>query len=85
MTIDNFCFYLPNRLIQTRKTGGQQYSDTSPFSIPCLKYYILDITLNNLFTIFSDHEISILYSRTSRLLEQNTENEICCCNTLIAF
>jgi hypothetical protein len=23
------------RLIQTSQTGGQQYSDTSPFSIPC--------------------------------------------------
>jgi len=35
MTSDNFCFYLKNRLIQTSQTGGQQYSDTSPFSIPC--------------------------------------------------
>ncbi len=35
MTTDNFCFYLQNRLIQTSQTGGQQYSDTSPFSIPC--------------------------------------------------
>jgi hypothetical protein len=26
---------LQNRLIQTGQTGGQQYSDTSPFSIPC--------------------------------------------------
>ncbi len=34
MTIDNFCFYLQNRLIQTSQTGGQRYSDTSPF-IPC--------------------------------------------------
>jgi len=34
MTTDNFCFYLLNRLIQTSQTGGQQYSDTSPFSIP---------------------------------------------------
>jgi hypothetical protein len=25
---------LQNRLIQTSQTGGQQYSDTSPFSIP---------------------------------------------------
>ncbi len=31
---DNFCFYLLNRLIQTSQTGGQQYSDTSSFSIP---------------------------------------------------
>jgi hypothetical protein len=35
MTTEFFCFYLHNRLIQTRQTGGQQYSDTSPFSIPC--------------------------------------------------
>jgi hypothetical protein len=34
MTNDIFCFYLQNRLIQTTQTGGQQYSDTSPFSIP---------------------------------------------------
>jgi hypothetical protein len=29
-----FFIYLQNRLIQTSQTGGQQYSDTSPFSIP---------------------------------------------------
>jgi hypothetical protein len=35
LTTDNFCFYLQCRLIQTsRQTGGQWYSDTSPFSIP---------------------------------------------------
>jgi hypothetical protein len=34
MTTDNFCFYLKNRLIQTSQKGGQQYSGTSPFSIP---------------------------------------------------
>jgi hypothetical protein len=34
MTTDNFCFHLQNRLIQTIQTGGQKYSDTSPFSIP---------------------------------------------------
>ncbi len=37
MTTDNLCFYLQNRLIQTGQTGGQWYSDTSPFSIPWLK------------------------------------------------
>jgi hypothetical protein len=26
MTIDNFCFYLQNRLIQTSQTGGQWYN-----------------------------------------------------------
>jgi hypothetical protein len=34
MTTDNFCFYLQYRLIQTSQTGGQPYSDASPFSIP---------------------------------------------------
>ena len=34
MITDNFCFYFKKRLIQTNKTGGQQYNDTSPFSIP---------------------------------------------------
>jgi hypothetical protein len=38
MTNDNFCFYLQNRLIQTSQTGGQWYSDTSTFSIPCLVF-----------------------------------------------
>ncbi len=33
MTTDNFCFYLQNRQFQTSQTGGQQHSDTSPFSI----------------------------------------------------
>jgi hypothetical protein len=33
MTTDNFGFYLQNRLIQASQTGGQWYSDTSPFSI----------------------------------------------------
>jgi hypothetical protein len=40
MTTDNFCFYLQNRLIQTSQTGGQWYSDTSPFSIPCIREQI---------------------------------------------
>ncbi len=35
MTTNNFWFYLQNRLIQNSQTGGQLYSDTSPFSIPC--------------------------------------------------
>jgi hypothetical protein len=34
MTTDNFCFYSQNRLIPTSQTGGQLYSNTSPFSIP---------------------------------------------------
>ncbi len=38
MTTDNICFYLQNRLIQTSQTGGQWYSDTSPFRTPWSKY-----------------------------------------------
>ncbi len=34
MTTNNFSFYMYNSLNQTSQTGGQQYSDTSPFSIP---------------------------------------------------
>jgi hypothetical protein len=37
MTTDNFCFYLQNRLTPTGQTGGQMYSDTSPFSVPWLQ------------------------------------------------
>jgi hypothetical protein len=37
MTTDDTCFYLQNRLMQTSQTGGQWYSDTSPFSIPWIK------------------------------------------------
>ncbi len=38
---DNWQFFLQNRLIQTSQTGGQQYSDTSPFSIPCLSLTLI--------------------------------------------
>jgi hypothetical protein len=34
MTDDNFCIHFQNRLFETSQTGGQWYSDTSPFSIP---------------------------------------------------
>ncbi len=47
MTTNNFCFYLQNRLIQTSQTGGQWYSDTSSFSIPCynILYNGLDLRI----------------------------------------
>ncbi len=32
--IDNFCFHLQNRPIQTSQTGGRWYSDTSPSVFP---------------------------------------------------
>jgi hypothetical protein len=44
MTTDNFCFYLQNRLIQTGQTGGQQYSDTSPLSVPWCSYLNVLVT-----------------------------------------
>jgi hypothetical protein len=40
MTTDNFGFYLQNRLRQTSQTGGQWYSDTSPFSIPWILSFV---------------------------------------------
>jgi hypothetical protein len=63
MTTDNFCFYLLNRLIPTSQTGGQWYSDTSPFSIPwfqslfpCPMILILSPTLFRI--IIADRECS---------------------------
>jgi hypothetical protein len=44
MTTDKFCCYLQNRLIQTSQTGGQWYSDTSPFSIPWHNDHVTRIT-----------------------------------------
>ncbi len=54
MTTDNFSFYLQNRLIPTSQTGGQWYSDTSPFSIPWLVFpeaiflIVCDASMNEL-------------------------------------
>jgi hypothetical protein len=60
-----FCFYLQNRLIQTSKTGGQRYSDTSPFSIPCIYIlgfmwvlrYLLNLSRRWWYLIVEDHKI----------------------------
>jgi hypothetical protein len=59
MATDNFCFYLHNRLIQTSQTGGQQYSDTSPFSIPCLFYWKYKSTLRCVYTSDAGFAISL--------------------------
>jgi hypothetical protein len=40
MATDIFCFYL-----QTSQTGVQQYSDTSPFSIPWLNAILFDVVV----------------------------------------
>ncbi len=55
MTTDNFCFYLRNRLIQTCQTGGQQYSDTSPFSIPWFQHFFLIFNIKVVFTLSLCH------------------------------
>ncbi len=57
MITDNFCFYLQSRLILTSQIGGQQYSDTSPFSIPC---HIIQFS-KNLFSGSSSLKGSFVY------------------------
>jgi hypothetical protein len=56
MATDNFCFCLQNRLIQTSQTGGQWYSDTSPFSIPGQH-----ILTKGLFVLAESHNYVYLY------------------------
>ncbi len=57
--LTSFCFHLQNRLIQTSQTGGQQYSDTSPFSIPCSIFWTSSENNEYLFigTLFNKWEI----------------------------
>ncbi len=57
MTTDNFCSYLQNRLIKTSKTGGQWYSDTSPFSIP---WFSVCQTMKVMFTLGYQKRSSLL-------------------------
>ena len=59
MTTENFCFYLQNRLIQTSQTGGQRYSDISPFSIPW--FTTLTITLKEV----KKTEVIVIYFNLS--------------------
>jgi hypothetical protein len=62
MTTDNFRFYLQNRLIQTSQTGGQRYSDTSPFSIPWCYHrsYYVNVNARYLKSIFLNHQLYYL-------------------------
>jgi hypothetical protein len=59
MTTDNFCFYLQNRQIQTSQTGGQWYSDTSPFSIPwnrsLMSIFVPTFTIISFKLVYRDH------------------------------
>jgi hypothetical protein len=65
MTTGNFCFYFQNRLIQTSQAGGQQYSDTSPFCIPCLRS--IEDNLKMIFLNFG------IFNLVSKLLEKEFE------------
>jgi hypothetical protein len=65
MSTDNFCFYLQNRLIQTSNTGGQQYSDTSPFSIPWGKLSTIDPLIT--VVCFLDKQILFAVSKVAGL------------------
>ncbi len=56
MTTDNFRFYLQNRIVQTSQTGGQWYSDTSPFSIPWSSLFGVPVALKKVFIrVFPAH------------------------------
>jgi hypothetical protein len=54
-------FYFQNRLIQTSQTGGQQYSDTSPFSIPWLKLTGINVSLSLSLSLSHRHTFSITF------------------------
>jgi hypothetical protein len=64
MKTEIFCFYLQNRLIKSSQTGGQQYSDTSPFSTPCRNYFILKFHNFEFITlVFSESNISSIKNK----------------------
>jgi hypothetical protein len=72
MTTDNFCFYLKKKLIQTSQTGGQQYSDTSPFSIPSINIgpmYLHHKTLCKLYRFKVAEQIFTIIKLSSLLKE----------------
>ncbi len=62
MTTDNFCFNLQNRMIQTSQTGGQWYSDTSPFSIIWFYQYDTYCKMLQTFALCHIHLGQISYS-----------------------
>jgi hypothetical protein len=65
MTTDNFCFYLQNRLIKSSQTGGQWYSDTSTFSIPC-SFHIKSPACHTLRTclFYGPEDVTLRFTRT---------------------
>jgi hypothetical protein len=74
MTNDILCVFLQNRLIQTSEAGGQQYSDTSPFSIPWLntrrRFQPVSVTLSTLASI--ETKLNQFQSFRSRLVGLRT-------------
>ncbi len=60
LTFDNFRFYLQNRLIQTGQTGGQRYSDTALFSVPCFKV-MRSLVQNSSNTLWIVHGRGFIY------------------------
>jgi hypothetical protein len=69
MITDNFCFYLQIRLIQTNQTGGQWYSDTSPFSIPCLRLlYTADFRDRFPIRIFENTILFLFFEKRTSLM-----------------
>jgi hypothetical protein len=86
MTTDNFCFYLQNRLIQTGQTGGPQYNDTSPFSIPCVYTSISMIFSCVIKNKDKSLFLSSLFTFTSTDMSLNKRKKhFCSCFSLTAF
>jgi hypothetical protein len=50
------------------QTGGQQYSDTSPFSIPCLLQDILPNVLE-IVTSFSEYFTQLILLKSLQLID----------------
>ena len=70
MTTDNFCFYLQNRLIQTRQTGGQQYSDTCPCSIAWPNYDFAELIIRLRF-FKPNHNILVEHPLAGKACQKN--------------
>ncbi len=76
MTIDKFCFYLKNRLIQTSQTGGQLYSDTSPCSVT----HQMPIPVPSISCCVLNHH-NLFYQRKNAL----AFNQDTCCHLALCF
>jgi hypothetical protein len=66
-----FVFYLQNRLIQTSQTGGQQYSNTSPFSIPWPIYQFHNSSFRKSFAAVTPDDFTFAFSCFNLSTEAN--------------